>query len=326
MNTHPQIIDPHRPTLPIMNTFEDAQRLDAAAGSDFHAAAFFFQGWIGNLLEFGTAQIAEIPDPQDRSFQNGQAWRSFQKFFPHEDRLPHLFGHLMSFASHDDSLALFLFRALAPLGTEHDITGEFIGKHALSPLRASPEQVLTLVRSTIIRLCDWLDSYLHYWNLRHWHLLPQCFDPDPQKRQWAFLAVNRRHFDSMDQKSQAHYLNHMSDQIDDVRESKKWAEFVAASKNPAPQPDSLPWPNELLDASIIKLWPLVKRHGWSSPELLATLRELRPPSVLQPCSDPATLADYCSHVLGLRRDGLRSNRNRGKNLPGLKVALHLLEP
>src|SRR5689334_5492029 len=76
MNTHPQIIDPHRPTLPIMNTFEDAQRLDAAAGSDFHAAAFFFQGWIGNLLEFGTAQIAEIPDPQDRSFQNGQAWRS----------------------------------------------------------------------------------------------------------------------------------------------------------------------------------------------------------------------------------------------------------
>ncbi len=290
-----------------MNSFEDAQRLDEAQNTDFHVAAFTFQCWISELLNLAAVQIAEKPNPDDRAFQNGAAWRSFlQHFSPKPERFPGLFCHLMSFGEHDDSMAEFLFRAIAPLATEHEITGEFVGKHAPPPWRLPRAKGILLIRSTIIRLCEW------------------CFDPDPQKREWAILAINNRHFHTMSQRSQAHFLNHMSDAIDEAKNSSKWSQFIAASK--AGPPEEMPWPSLSLDVAIIKIWPLLKRHGWSASELLFRLRDLLDPADLKPCPDAPALAHYCSHNLGLRQKGLQSIRNRGKNLPGLQIARHFFKP
>jgi hypothetical protein len=210
------------------------------------------------------------------------------------------------------------------LATEHELTREFVGKHAPPPWRLPPAKGISLIRSTIIRLCDWLDSYIHFWTLQQWHLSPQCFDPDPQKREWAMLAINNRHFATMSQRSQAHFLNHMSDAIDEAKNSSKWSQFIAASK--AQPCEEMPWPTLSLDVRIIKLWPLLKRHGWSASELLFALRDLLNPADLKPSPDAPGLAHYCSHNLGLRQKGLQSIRNRGKNLPGLQIARQLFKP
>ena len=50
---------------------------------------------------------AERPDPKNRSFQSGQAWRGFQKFWGKatDAEFPRIFSDLMEFAQCDDPLA-----------------------------------------------------------------------------------------------------------------------------------------------------------------------------------------------------------------------------
>src|SRR6266571_1359151 len=104
----PLIIDPPpsgRP-LPLMQSIQDAARLNIQQRTTFYVSAFLFQCWISELTLANTAQLAEKPDPNDRSFQTGQAWRGFQKFFgkASDAEFPEIFGHLMQFGDHDDPL------------------------------------------------------------------------------------------------------------------------------------------------------------------------------------------------------------------------------
>ncbi|HSU52516.1 MAG TPA: hypothetical protein VLT36_00495 [Candidatus Dormibacteraeota bacterium] len=103
--------------LPIMHTFQDAAKLNAQERTTFYVSAFLFQVWICELTLANGAQLAERPNPARRSFQSGQAWRGFQKYFgkASDAELPTLFGHLMQFADYDDPIASHVLDAAFPL-------------------------------------------------------------------------------------------------------------------------------------------------------------------------------------------------------------------
>src|SRR5205085_2234203 len=100
----PLIIDPipsGRP-LPFMQTIQDAARLNIQERTTFYVSAYLFQCWISQLTLDYSAQLAEKPDPDDRSFQTGESWRGFQKFFAKasDAEFPEFYIHLMQFAAH----------------------------------------------------------------------------------------------------------------------------------------------------------------------------------------------------------------------------------
>jgi hypothetical protein len=80
-----------------------------------------FQVWISELSLTNAAQMAEQPDPTRRSFQSGEAWRGFQKYFGKatDSEMPHLFSDLMQFGDCDDPLANHILHSAFPLSNEH---------------------------------------------------------------------------------------------------------------------------------------------------------------------------------------------------------------
>src|SRR5438552_8561792 len=251
------IIDPSRRQLPLMYSIQDAAKLNVQEKTTFYVSAFLFQLWLCEFTLANTAQLAEKSDPQDRSFQTGEAWRGFQKYFGKcsDAEFATVFGHLMEFADCDDLMAEHVREAAFPLSVEHDLTGEFLGKHTPAALLATPTELLALTRATTHRLCDWLEAACQYQTFHEWHVMPDCFDPDPQQRELAYLAINQQYFDLLSEHGQARWLNHMSDAVEELKNSPKWAVFRHVSKN---EPLPRPWPANHLDHFIIKLWPLVK--------------------------------------------------------------------
>jgi hypothetical protein len=180
-----------------------------------------------------------------------------------------------------------------------------------------------------MRLCDWLDATLHFRLLQEWHFMPDCFDPDPQKRELSCLAINQKHFDLLSEHTQLRWLNHMSDVAQELKKSPKGSTYHHVRQAPVPQPR--PWPTQLLDLSIIKLWPLVRKHHWSAAQLLSVLQNVLQPDALAPCSDEPSLVAYCNNTLSLRWSSIRQSststqKSKFENQKSFSVALRLLEP
>jgi hypothetical protein len=306
-----------------MQSVQDAAKLNRQERTTFYVSAFLFQAWISELSLANVAQMAEQPDPRKRLFQSGQAWRAFQKFGGKAGdlELPTIFCDLMEFAQCDDSLAHHISQAMFPLSVEHELTGQFVGRRAPDARRLPREQAVALIRSTIIRLCDWLDSNLHLRVFVEWHLLPGCFDPDPKRRELTYLAINQRHFDQLDEQAKARFLNHMADAAVEQKNSPDWATFRQTASNPLPPPR--PWPTERLDTAIIKLWPLVKRYTWSAANLLDVLHKVLQPADLTLCPDPVALVSHCNNVLSLRWSSNRTPHSKLDTRHSLHIALRL---
>jgi hypothetical protein len=318
----PRILDLPSP-LPLMHSLHDAARLDAQEHTTFYTTAFLLQCWISELTLFNSAEIAEKPNPNQRSFQTGNAWRGFVKCFGKRSnaKFPTIFGHLMQFGQYQDPFASRVHEAAFPLSVEHELTHEFLGRHSPSALRYNPNKLIDLMRRTTTRLCDWLDSALHFRVLLEWHIMPDCFDPDPQKRELAYLAINQRYFDSLSQRAQAHWLNHLSDLVEELPNSPKWAAFHQTAS--APIPERRPWPTQNIDLTIVKLWPLVKHHHWSAGDLRFVLQRVLSEADFAPFSDETVLVAHTNHVLGLRYVGLQPGRHGHSEPAAYKVALRL---
>jgi hypothetical protein len=77
-----------------------------------------------------------------------------------------------------------------------------------------------------------------------------------------------------------------------------------------------------LDQAMIFLWPLLTRHKWSAPDLLAVLRSFLDCSANFPCQSEEQLATYCRTALGLRLPNRRMAVEDGV-LAGREVAERL---
>ena len=298
---NPMIIDPMPcGKLPLMDSIEDAAKLNVQHRTTFYVSAYLFQCWICKLTLDNVAQLAEKSDPNQRSFQTGEAWRGFLHFFgkASDAEFAAIFGHLMQFGDYDDFMAAHVLDAAAALSIEHEITGEFLGSHTSRQLSSEPQKLIALIRFTTTRLCDWLDALLHFHALQEWHVMPDCFDPDPQKRELSYLAINKQNFDHLSERAQVHWLTHMADTALELKKSPKWDVYHQLAAAPTPKPR--PWPTERLDHVIIKLWPVLKSYHWSPANLLFVLRKILKSADLGPCADESAVIAYCANTLSLR--------------------------
>ena len=83
-------------------------------------------------------------------------------------------------------------------------------------------------------------------------------------------------------------------------------------------------PRQQLDKAVILLWPLVRRHQWSSSDLLSVLRSLTNHGTAFVPQTEQQLAVYCRTALGLSFPGRPRLRGEGA-LPGWIVAERLFK-
>jgi hypothetical protein len=187
----------------------------------------------------------------------------------------------------------------------------------LSPVKSSPPVEL-LCRGTIMRWCDWLDAAIHQRIHRHWHLAPECFDPDPETRHLANLGHAQSNLARLDERAKACWLLDFAAAADHFQDSPKWSALGQALNGDSTRS----WIYPELDALVIALWPLVSAHNWTYRDLLNVIRPALERPTAYPCDTEQNFATHCRYVLGLQKVG-RGKTARDGRPAGYDVARKL---
>jgi len=187
----------------------------------------------------------------------------------------------------------------------------------LSPVKSSPPVEL-LCRRTIIRWCDWLDSAIHHRIHRHWHLAPECFDPDPEVRHLANLGHAQSNLARLDERAKACWLLDFAAAANHYQHSPKWSALGQGMNGESTRS----WIYPELDALVIALWPLVSAHNWTYLDLLNVIRPALERPNAYPCDTEQNFATHCRYVLGLQKVG-RGKTARDGRPAGYDVARKL---
>lgn len=313
---------PERKVFPLMKTIEDATALCEKEHDNFYLTAFMVQAWLGQLVLAAAAEYAEKKRPQDRSMQNGQAWRGFLEIFGKatDHEFPHILSSLFRYAEYDEPMADILRRGLVPLSVEHDCSGDYIGPRT-KEVAKQPKEGVELARRSVARWCEWLDAVVHFQTHEHWHLAPTDFDPDPDKRELAALGTNQRHLSGLDDRAKSWWQWHLSEAAERFKASPKWPTVGMAV---SAESDRL-WPYREVDALTISLWPLLTRHNWTYCDLVTVIRPALTRPGAHPCKREQDFATYCTNVLGLRK-ATKGVTAKGGKPPGHEVAMRLISP
>jgi hypothetical protein len=178
-----------------------------------------------------------------------------------------------------------------------------------------------LAGRTFPRLADWLDSIIHLEMHAMSHYVPECFDPDPEKRELATLGVRKQFQSDASEYSKAHFEWHLSELAQLLKNSPKWKAFDRA----AVAPTEGIWPFEEADTLIISIWPLLAKHNWATSQLFELVRAHASRPSAYPFNNLRDFAEHCSNSLGLSNTlQIGPMPADFSKLPGYAVAKRLL--
>lgn len=303
-----------------MKSMEDAEALVEKERDPFYLDAFLIEAWLGHVAIQAAGEYAEKKNAKDRTMQTGQSWRAFLDLFGHakDNEFHHVMQSVYRFCEYQDVQAEMLVRAIVPLSFEHERFSDYVGSKTVE-LAKRPKEAAALMKRSMERWCDWLDAVFHFNTHFHYHVLPESFDPDPEKRELAALGVLHRAFPSLTPFSREWWEWHHREAAERFKDSPKWQTIGKLAVSPLRDAPAA------VDEVVIILWPLVKRLNWTYRDLMAVARHGFPTPHRYPLEREQDLAAYCSNVLGLRKQ----NTSQGKSSPdgkpeGYEVAMRLL--
>lgn len=212
------------PPMPFMKTMEDALALCEKEQDNFYITAFMIEAWLGHVALVVAEEYAENKNAKDRAMQTGQAWCGFLELFGHarDDDWHHIYSCLLRFSQYDDVQADIVMKGIVALSFEHQRFCDYVGPNTMEFAKDRAKGIVLLKR-TIERLCDWIDSILHFQTHFHYAVLPETFDPDPEKRELATLGVQQRAFPKLSSFQKKWWEWHHADAAEKFKDSGKWS-------------------------------------------------------------------------------------------------------
>jgi hypothetical protein len=177
------------------------------------------------------------------------------------------------------------------------------------------------VRNDLLRLCDWIESRLHYGTHRLWYGAPDCFSDDPEKVHLANIGIAQRHLAKFPERDRKRWEGiHGRAAAKHEADMKAWGIVGKVQHDPEPRT----WTHPDVDLRIIGLWPLVLRYNWTYPDLLKVLEELLPlPKATTerryPLDSTESLKVHCRSICGLTKPG------KGRSAAGLPEGWKIAE-
>jgi len=176
-------------------------------------------------------------------------------------------------------------------------------------------------RYSLLRLCDWIESRMHFQTHNSWYRAPDCFSDDPDKGHLASIGMIQRHLATYSERDRKRWEGiHRRAAAEHQADLKKWGMVGKVQHNPEPRT----WTHPDADKLIIGLWPLVVRYNWTYPDLLSVLDRLLPPKQGEsdrhyPVDSVESLKVHCRTICGLTKTG------RGKSATGLPKGWQIAE-
>lgn len=176
-------------------------------------------------------------------------------------------------------------------------------------------------RLDLLRLCDWMESRLHFLTHNTWYRAPDCFSDDPEKVHLANIGIIQRHLGEYSERDRLRWEGiHARAATKHRQDLKTWGVVGKVQHDPDPRT----WSHPEIDARIISLWPLVLRYNWTYPDFLKVLEHVWPP--LNPADDrhypldsAESLKVHCRSICGLTKSG------KGKSVQGLPTGWQIAD-
>jgi hypothetical protein len=200
-------------------------------------------------------------------------------------------------------------------GTLHD--------SAFDPASFEPEGPADVesARYDLLRLCDWMESRLHFLTHNAWYRAPDCFSDDPERVHLANIGITQRHLADFSDRDRKPWEDiHTRAAIKHRGDLKTWGVVGKVQHDPEPRT----WTHPDVDALIIGLWPLVVRYNWTYPDFLKVLECLLPSPTSgsdrrYPLDSAEGLKVHCRSICGLTKSG------KGRSAQGLPEGWEIAE-
>ena len=240
-----------------MKSVADALALCEKEADPFYMDAFLIEVWLGRCAVAAAAEYAEKKNAKDRTLQTDQAWRGFRQIFGQikDEEFHHVGLSLFRFCEYDDVQAELLVRAIGPLALERERFSDLIQSEDVKQMRRA--KAVALAKRSLKRWCDWLDAVLHFRTHFQHRVLPESFDPDPEKRELAALGIRQRSFPKLKTADQTSWEWHHREAAERLKDTPKWQIIGKMAATPLRSKPAA------VDEILIKFWPLVKRHNWT---------------------------------------------------------------
>lgn len=188
------------------------------------------------------------------------------------------------------------------LESQNDST---LGNFAFNPKTFDlPVAEVEKARRALLRLCDWIESRLHYGKHNAWYSAPDCFSDDPDKVHLANIGIGQRYLAKLSERDRKRWEGiHERAAAKHQADLKTWRTVGKVQHDPEPRT----WTHPDVDSRIIGLWPLVVRYNWTYSDLLNVLDKLLPsPSADEdrkyPLDSEASLKVHCRMICGLTKN------------------------
>jgi hypothetical protein len=166
-----------------------------------------------------------------------------------------------------------------------------------------PQSQAEKARYALLRLCDWIESRLHYGTHSAWYGAPDCFSDDPEKAHLANIGIAQRHLAKLSERDRKRWEG-IHERAADKHQAdlKAWGTVGKVQHDPEPRT----WTHPCVDACIIGLWPLVVRYNWTYSDLLKILDRLLPGPLANedrkyPLDSEASLKVHFRSICGLTK-------------------------
>ncbi|MGO8698092.1 MAG: hypothetical protein ACLQVY_10280 [Limisphaerales bacterium] len=181
-------------------------------------------------------------------------------------------------------------------------------------------------RSDLLRLCDWIESRLHYGTHSAWYGAPDCFSDDPDKVHLANIGIAERHLATFSDRDRKCWQGiHERAAAKHQGDLKAWGTVGKVQHDPDPRT----WTHPAVDTCIIGLWPLVDRYNWTYSDLLKVLDRLLPAPLANedrkyPLDSEASLKMHCRSICGLSKN--KKGKSADTMPEGWTIAEKLFSP
>jgi hypothetical protein len=158
-------------------------------------------------------------------------------------------------------------------------------------------------RSDLLRLCDWIESRLHFGTHRAWYRAPDCFSDDPEKAHLANIGIAQRNLANFSERDRKCWQGiHERAAEKHKGDLKAWSTVGQVQHDPQPRA----WTHPDVDACLISFWPLVARYNWTYSDLLKVLDKLLPTPPADearkyPLDSEGSLKVHCRSICGLTK-------------------------
>lgn len=176
-------------------------------------------------------------------------------------------------------------------------------------------------RYALLRLCDWIESRLHYVKHNGWYRVPERFSDDPDRAHLANIGIAQRHLAKLSERDRKLWQAiHERAAVKHKADLKMWGMVGKVQHDPEPRT----WTHPDVDARIIGLWPLLVRYNWTYPDLLKVLDKLLPltdgaTDRAYPLDSAESLKVHCRTICGLTKSA------KGKSAEGLPEGWQIAE-